>query len=73
MNPVDGQDVNLLNYYKDNKIPHTWQCADCGGWLGLEPYPKEHAHNWVVRDLRPFEKVENGIQDETIDRDSSVQ
>lgn len=55
MEPVDGQDVNRLNYYKENNIPHTYQCSICGDWRGEDK--TKHAHRWVIRDLRPFQNV----------------
>ena len=62
MEPLDGQDVNMLNYFKDNNIPHTYQCAKCGAWMGKETESEQTkwcTHNWVVRDLRPFQKAED--------------
>ena len=71
MNPIDGQEANMLEYYKANNIPHTYQCTRCGSFMGQEPYNNpDCAHNWVIRDLRPFQK--DGIQNENINRDDSV-
>jgi hypothetical protein len=70
MNSIDGQDVNMLNYFKENNIPHTYQCSLCGAFMGQEPYPNPRCtHNWVIRDLRPFR---NGTTNENSNRDDSV-
>jgi hypothetical protein len=62
MQPVDGQDVNMLNYFKQNNIPHSWQDANTGEWMGAETKPGPH--KWVIRDLRPFIKVGDVSQNE---------
>ena len=72
MQPVDGQDVNVLNYYKQNNIPHSWQCSRCGGWMGAEDQSKNCTHTWVIRDLRPFNKAGDVIQNAPSSRDVSV-
>ena len=71
MDSIDGTDVNMLQYFKDNNIPHTYQCSRCGAWRGDEPYAQPFCtHTWVIRDLRPFQK--DGIQNEISDRNDSI-
>ena len=72
MQPVDGQDVNMLNYFKQNNIPHTWQCSICGAFMGAQDATKFCTHNWVIRDLRPFQRAGNGTQNATSPGNVSV-
>lgn len=52
MEPIDGQDVNRLNYYKENNIPHTYQCSKCGTFMGVEPpNDPDCVHKWIIRDI----------------------
>ena len=70
MQPVDGQDANMLKYFKDNNIPHSWQDANTGEWMGSEV--TQGPHKWVIRDLRPFQKAGDVIQNAPSNRDVSV-
>lgn len=72
MSPLDGQEATMLKFFKDNKIPHTYQCKNCGTWLGKTTNNPNCGHEFVLRDLRPYQKVENGNQNAISDRDSSI-
>jgi hypothetical protein len=69
MDSLDGQDVNMLNYFKEQNIPHTYQCAICGRWMGDET--GDCTHRWVIRDLRPFLN-KDGTPNEAGNRNSGV-
>jgi hypothetical protein len=71
MTGIDGQEANMLQYYKDNNIPHSYQCRKCGCWMGAEPN-NFCTHEYVIRDLRPFQKADIGTPNEVSDRDDSV-
>lgn len=70
MQPIDGQDANMLQYYKDKNIPHTYQCSKCGTFMGVEPPNRpDCVHRWVMRDLTPFK---NGTQNEAENPNPSI-